>query len=425
MSRRALSLASRLGVAAALALSVNPATAALVSAQGQTLVIGVDHVDPANQDFAKGRLFEYTDFFTREVTVHQGDVVNFRTAPGAFHIVGLATNEAVARAVYPVAVLDTDDPNAPNGAPKIAFGPSNYPIVNGNTSGDLSGVDFSKPNGPPDCGRADLGEPDCTFSGGSDIEVAGPNLNFGATGPGPADWRVAITATPGTYTFLCFIHPGMRGTLNVVGAGRPTTTQEQIDHKSPGQFVADRAQGLAAEREANAVSFVGDAPGSRTYEFKVGIGAANNHVAIDEMFPNPATLLGGMPALQPGDKVRFDWVDPHNVHTVFFPTTIEETTPFGFDCDGGFTVPSGPPCLETGEFAPEVIGDPGNAPPGTLLTSPSAVVDSGLLIGTDYGLAPTVQTWNVATNSATAGGAYSFRCAVHDWMVGGFSVTGG
>jgi plastocyanin len=425
MFRSTLSSAVRLAVATALAISMIPAAAASVAAQGHTLVIGVDHVDAANQDPAKGRLFEYTDFCSRTVTVHQGDVVNFRTAPAAFHIVGLATNEAAARAAYPVGILDTDDPNAPNGAPKIEFGPSNYPIVNGNTDGNLSGVDFSKPNGPPDCGRPDLGEADCTFSGGNDIEVAGPNLNFGPTGPVAADWRVAINAAPGKYAFLCFIHPGMRGTLNVVAPDRPTTTQSQIDHKSWGQFVADRAQGLAAERKANAVRYVGGAPGTRTYEFKVGVAAAKNHVAIDEMFPNPATVPGGAPALQPGDKVRFDWVDPHNVHTVFFPTTVEETTPFGFDCDGGFTAPAPPPCVETGEFAPEVIGDPGISPPGTLLTSPSTVVDSGLLVGTAYGLSPSVQTWNVATTGASAGGTYTFRCAVHDFMVGSFTVGGG
>ena len=423
MSVRALSMAARVGSAAALAASAILITAVPAAAQSHTVVIGVDHVDAANQDPAKGRLFEYTDFFSRAVTVHQGDVVDFRTAPAAFHIVGLARTDAEARAAYPVAALDTDDPNAPNGAPKILLGPSNFPIVDGNANGDLSKVDFSRPNGPPDCGRPDLAEADCVFSGGNDIDIAGPNLNFGPTGPLPADWRVRIDADPGTYTFLCFIHPGMRGTLHVVGTAQPTTTQAQIDHKSFGQFVADRAQALAAEQAANVVSYTGGGPGTRTYLFKVGIGAASNHVAIDEMFPNPATVPGGAPTLTAGDKVHFEWADTHNVHTVFFPTTVEETSPFGFDCDSGFVAPTGPPCFETGEaFAPELIGDPGTAPPGTLLTSPSATVDAGLLVGTGYNLSPSVQAWHVATNGSTATGTYTFRCAVHDFMVGSFGV---
>ena len=422
---RFVSRASRVGVAGALALTSIVGAASAVSAGGpRTLVIGVDHVDAANQDPAHGRLFEYHDFFSRSVTVHTGDVVDFRTAPGAFHIVGLAKSDATARAAYPVAFADRDDPNAPNGAPKIAFGPSNYPIVNGNTSGDLSGVDFSRPNGPPVCGRPDLGERDCTFSGGTDVEVAGPNLNFGPAGPVAADWRVKITAPQGTYHYLCFIHPGMRGTLRVVGGSRPASTQAQIDHKSFGQFISERAQALAAERQANVVRWTGGAPGSRTYLFKVGIGAAQNHVAIDEMLPNPATVPGGPPHLTAGDQVRFNWADPHNVHSVLFPPSAD-ITPFGFDCNGGFTVPAGPPCLETGEFAPEVIGDPGNAASGTQLTNPSTIVDSGVLAGTGYNINPSVQTWTVRTGASTSHAAYHFHCTIHDFMVGSFTVGGG
>ena len=113
MSGRALSSVARVGVAATLALALVPAAAGSVAAQSHTVTIGVDHVDDANQVPAKGRLFEYTDFFSRTVTVHRGDVVNFRTAPAAFHVVGLARTAAEAQAAYPVATLDTDDPNAP------------------------------------------------------------------------------------------------------------------------------------------------------------------------------------------------------------------------------------------------------------------------------------------------------------------------
>lgn len=419
---RLVARAARVGMATSLAAMSMIGAASTVSATGpQTLVIGVDHVDAANQDPAHGRLFEYTDFFTRSVTIHTGDTVNFRTAPGAFHIVGLAKTEAAALSAYPVAMLDTDDPNAPNGAPKIAFGPSNYPIVNGNTNGDLSAVDFTKPNGPPNCGRLDLGQADCTFSGGNDIEVAGPNLNFSATGPLAVDWRVKITAAPGTYAYLCFIHPGMRGKLHVVDNDDARTTQAQIDAASWRQFVSDRAKGLAVERWANKVRWTGGAPGTRTYIYRVGVAAANNHVTIDEMFPNIMTLHGGGPHLAKGDKARFRWADPHIVHTVMFPDT-NDLSPFGFDCNGGFTPPVGPPCHETGEPV-EFIGDPGNAPSGTQLISPSTMVDSGLLIGTGYKLSPTVQTWSVSTGSGTAAGKYQFHCTVHDWMVSSFIVN--
>src|SRR5947209_897617 len=49
--------------------------AGLVRAQSapQALVIGVDHIDLDNQRPDLGRVFEYTDFFSREASVHTGD----------------------------------------------------------------------------------------------------------------------------------------------------------------------------------------------------------------------------------------------------------------------------------------------------------------------------------------------------------------
>jgi len=391
------------------------------------LTVGVDHVDAANQDPANGRLFEYTDFFSREITVQQGAVVNFQTAPGAFHIVALARSEKVARKAYPVALTDGDDPNTKLGVPKIALGPSNFPIVHGNTSGDLSGVDFSKPNAPPDCGVPALGQADCIFSGGNDIEVAGPNLNFDANGnPLPADWRVKITAAPGEYEFFCYVHPGMRGELNVVDSDDPASTQAQVDAVSARQFAADQSAALKAEKATNEVAFTGGKPGHRTYTVHVGIAAANNHVAIDEMFPNPVTVKP--PVLRAGDRVRYLWRDPHNVHSVFFPAMpgigfTNDVSPFGFDCTTGYSPPpaNGPPCSE-GSEGPEFIADPGNAANNAALVTPTTTLDSGVLIGKDYGVRPSVQQWSVKVTKSTAAGRYLFHCTVHDFMVGLITV---
>src|SRR5512133_2741432 len=99
-----------------------PALAAPAAAAPQTLVIGVDHADPDNQQPDRGRLFEYTDFFSRSVRIHSGDTLDFRTAPNTFHIVGLARSEYKARIAYPVAVLDRVDPPAPGtGLPRVAL----------------------------------------------------------------------------------------------------------------------------------------------------------------------------------------------------------------------------------------------------------------------------------------------------------------
>jgi plastocyanin len=410
---------------AALVLVAGMGTGLLVqagaaAATSTPLVIGVDHADPANQRPDQGRVFEYTDFFSRSVRVHTGDIVNFRAAPASFHIIALAKSEQVARAVYPVATADRDDPNAPNGAPKVALGLSNFPITGGSTHGGGQ-VAFDRGGGPPVCGSA--GAAPCTFRGGDDIEVAGPNPGFDAHGPAFADWNVHITARPGTYRYFCYIHPGMRGTLKVVERDERASTQAQVDAAAQRQFLADQAAGLAAERHANQVRFHGGAPGRRTYDVRVGVAAAQLHVAIDEMLPNRPLPL------RPGDRVRYLWVDPHNVHTVMFPET-NDLSPFGFDCGGstGYSPAPSPTCTEPGEafgpFPTEFLGDPGNARPGTVLTSPAAVVDSGVLFGTAYHVRPSVQRWSVATRpSATAPGAYTFHCTVHDWMAGTLNVS--
>src|SRR5438128_12362784 len=54
------------------------------AATDSPLVIGVDHADFANQQPQAGRLFEYTDFFSRQATIHTGDTIDFRSAPGLF-----------------------------------------------------------------------------------------------------------------------------------------------------------------------------------------------------------------------------------------------------------------------------------------------------------------------------------------------------
>ena len=87
----------------------SPSVAAAINSTPRTLVIGVEHIDLANQQPDRGCLFEYTDFFSRTVRIHSGDTLDFRTAPNAFHVVGIARSEYKARIAYPVVLLDADD----------------------------------------------------------------------------------------------------------------------------------------------------------------------------------------------------------------------------------------------------------------------------------------------------------------------------
>jgi len=425
------------GAAAALSTGIwigpQHAGASAAPASPSSVTIGVDHVDPLDQQPQNARLFEYTDFYSRDVTVHRGETVDFQTIPFAFHIVAIAKDETKARAVYPIVYNDKDDPNAASGENKIGFGSSNFPIVNGSTKNPTSGqIDFTRPNGPPDCGVT--AEPICDFTGGDQVQVAGPNVGTS----GPADWNVKIDAPEGTYHYFCYIHPHMSGTLHVVDSEDAVTTQHEINEDSAEQFAQSKTDARHVEKVLNVKRHSEDPAGQRTWWVNVGASADDNHVAIDEMLPNP--LVTGPMQLTRGDKIQYVWPDDHNAHSVFFPAMppnfSNDVGPIGFDCDSGFTpIGSGPPCSETGEAGPtvppfnapfEVIGDPGTSSPGTLVTSQTQVVDAGVLFGEDYGLHDSSQHFSIRTDSTTAGGPapYLFHCTIHDFMVGGFVIVG-
>ncbi|MGI8912942.1 MAG: cupredoxin domain-containing protein [Chloroflexota bacterium] len=399
-------------------------------AQAQSLVIGVDHSDPANQQPDQHRLFEYTDFFTRSVTVHAGDTLDFRTAPGAFHVIGLAPSEAAGRAAYPVGSNDTDDPVQAigTGLPKLEQGPGQQEVVGGSTHG---GGTIGQPNNPPTCGVVQMNQQPCTFKGGDDVEDAGgiPGFDPGTNQPTAIDWKITINAPVGKYTYLCWIHPGMTGTVNVVEAGQVATTQAQIDSQSATQFATEQSQALAVEQALSVPHFTGGAAGSRTYQVAVGAATADGKVNLTEMLPQSL-------ALAPGDRVNYLWKSANEVHTVSFPAKDQRLNqPFGFDCGTSFqNPPNGPPsgngpafqpCLEAGKPAPELIGDPGTTASGVALTDPTQIVDSGFLVGTGYGFSPSAQQWSIVTNGSTKPGAYVYECSVHEGMIGTLTISAG
>src|SRR5207237_1189093 len=119
------------------------------------------------------RWFQYADFFTRSVSVHGGDTIDFRFAPGSFHVIGLAPSDAAGRAAYPVAMLDGEDPvkAVGTGLPKLQLGPGNLPVSGGSTSG--GGQIGQNPGSPPFCGLMQMGQDPCAFTGGNDVEIAG------------------------------------------------------------------------------------------------------------------------------------------------------------------------------------------------------------------------------------------------------------
>lgn len=386
----------------------------------RTLVIGVDHVDPANQRPDQARVFAYTDFFSREVSVHSGDALDFRFAPGSFHVIGLSKSEPSARAAYPVVFPDPDHVAVGTGMPKLQLGPSNGPIKGGTIFG---GGQVGGPVDSPTCGLTALGQPECTFTSDIDVEDSGgiAAINPQTGEPVAIDWVIRITAPEDDYSYFCYIHPGMRGTFHVVGRAEMATTQADIDKTSETQFQTDQRLALEAERIYNV-----DKPTTEgsvvTHHINVGVSAANNRVAIDEMLPQRVNV-------GQGDQVEFKWRDPHEVHTVgIAQAETQLPQPFLFDCGTTVIAPPNPQmkgggfCFEAGDTVPELIADPGNALSGVILRNPQAIVNSGALAGSGYFVMPSTQTWSVRTDRNTASGTYQFWCSLHGWMNGSLAI---
>jgi plastocyanin len=387
---------------------VVPLTASAASAQ--TFVIGVDHADPANQQLANGqstappgvqpKVFEYTDFFTRSIKVHQGDTVDFRFAVPD-HLIQLAPNEAAARQALPLFTPDevtAVEGNAlGSGGPKIVLGPAVF-------------LGFGGPG--PTCGQTP-GAGACSFNGST------PSDPGFATSPSSPDWFVQIDAAPGSYTYFCHLHPGMRGTLRVVSGNADIQSQNQIDRMAAAQFRRAQREAVALYDEANQVEAEQHDSGPTVYNVHVGVTSRDRHIAIHDMLPSNLSL-------KPGDMVRYKW-QTNVIHTVEFAPVI----PFGADCGTSYAQLTDPNALPTctsgaleinepSAIAPfEVIGDPGSQVSGALLAD---TTDSGVLVGSSYaqyygGLGS--DHWSV---KAGALGAHQYFCAIHDWMTGTITV---
>ncbi len=158
---------------------------------------------------------------------------------------------------------------------------------------------------------------------------------------------------------------------------------------------------------------------SRTWNVHVGDTTSDGHVAILEMMPQ------SLPNVVSGDTVKYLWgaLEPH---TVGFGHDQNLPGRFGWDCGKSYVSfgpqgPGAPPaCVEIEQGPPEIIGDPGTRGPGEGLNK-QQLTDSGLLVGSAYGVTPGATWWSVA---AAQPGSYAYHCTVHDFMVGSLSVTG-
>ncbi len=383
--------------AAAIAIGSTLAAAPPVAAAGP-LVIQADQ--PAA--VPAGHLWGFNDFFPRHATVAEGQTIGF--AIEGFHTATL----------LPAGVTPESDLRA-NGIASADRDPAPNPNGTSHASVNFAGVlptSFT-------CGSQ--ANP-CAFDGSSVVSSGAP-----LSGPPAAPFFVKVDAAPGTYSFLCRIHPGMTGTLTVVAPGRATTSQAQAAAATARQVKRDTAAGLAAEARASSGSHWRNPDGTTTWLVSAGTQSPDRRVAVLEFLPRDLSIKAG-------DRVVWRPRESNEPHTVTFPTDLgTDQIPLcespGGDV-GAFPVnfpPAGPQDFgcPTGAGPVEFEFDGGNGVSN--VTSPATVSDSGLLgtrrLARSYGLpsSAVLSQWAVTFTSATPG-TYTYVCQVHDGMTATITV---
>jgi plastocyanin len=339
-----------------------------------------------------GRFWAFNDFFPRHVSVRTGSDIEFVNQ--GFHTFTILPAGVTAKQdqhVNGIALDDADDTGLnPNGTThselnQTALGPTSFT-----------------------CGSS--ADP-CGFDGTTVVSSGAP-----LAGP-PAPFDMHVSAAPGSYVFLCRIHAGMSGRLNVLPADANVPSATQVASQVAKQVQHDLKGAWAADRKAAHDALVRNRDGSDSWYVTAGTSSADGYVALLEFLPKSIDVHSG-------DKVFFKPRSPNEPHTVTFPGDLG--TEFVPLCEAGTTdVPIGP----TGcNFGPpdELELDGGNGV--SQVTTPTTVSDSGIIgppkLASDIAIPASaiLNTWTVSFAGATPG-TYTYVCQIHDGMDASITVN--
>lgn len=146
--------------------------------------------------------------------------------------------------------------------------------------------------------------------GGSSYDGTGV-VSSGVIEESGKTYKLTFTS-PGRYVYQCLLHPGMRGTVIVLGAGKAPMTQAQVDKAAADQWSASLAAGkqLLAKWKASASGGVYTAP---------LVGDATAHLSLFRFTPGPLRVKAG-------STVKWTMGDPFEIHTITFqgPGTVPQ-----------------------------------------------------------------------------------------------------
>jgi plastocyanin len=208
------------------------------------------------------------DFYPSDVQVRPGDTLRFDNGSGAIpvpHTVTLGAGADVGTAM----------------PPPLAEGVGQVPAAWGECVSDepLTPEDTSCPEGdaafPPEGDTVDL-PPFATQA----------FYNSGIFDPGQSVVvPIADDATPGTRTFVCYLHPAtMEMTVEIVAADQQVQSQDELDAAAREAIAADLTDGTGAIADAEAADRPGDT---------VQAGAERAAAVVTRFFPTEISVPAG------------------------------------------------------------------------------------------------------------------------------------
>jgi plastocyanin len=311
-------------------------------------------------------------FLRTVVSVHVGDSVRFQIRGGLIHT---ATFVPRGQSIPRFDALDPAHPvsglTAANGVP-FWFDSQPRPIVNPQAAFPTAGH---------------------TVTGGAYVNSGIPSDQAkGAT------FRVRFPKT-GTFTFVCLVHPGMRGTVKVLPRSAHVPSHAQDAAAAQREIAA-----IVKEAKARAKTPV---PAGR-----VDVGRTGHGLTINGMFPATTTVKAGQ-------AVTFSMAGQSRseIHTVTVgPETV--TAPVENAFITPVPNPTGPPTLAINPLAAFPSDPPPTLPPYTGTNHGNAFLNTGILDND-----PVTQPPNSATLTFPTPGTYHFECVVHPNMDGTVVVT--
>ena len=320
-------------------------------------------------------------------------------------LIGLTSAHAAAKSTYNVIVGN----DTPYGLEPMAFFPKALSVHRGDTVkwqfrgfhnvrfdtkpldaivvSDIDGTKLPEFNGMVIAPSAKSGE---TFK---------PGLNTGIEvliNPTAPEFSVVMDVAPGTYSYLCDLHPpNMLGTVTVVADTDHIPSAADVEKQGQSDLAKALADGDKALLD-NIKQFTLPAPGAKLPNdtLQVSAGALGGSVSVNHFFPEDATIVVGQ---------SVTWTIANAViHTINFPLAAS----------GRIDAVNIVPFIDSKKMPHILITEAGNANVKSGVNLPAdGVSKSGILLpGQSF------------TLKFTKPGVYQYYCAIHEDMFGTIEV---